>query len=163
MKLRGKHLLFFLTGILTILVIIIWALIYFHQQKSGLDVYCSTFLHFDNGEPAFIASADISFRLQPDHTGNVALYGHFHDEKGLYVIARTVSFNYRIINPGEIALSDMTYIKNPRDSTTDAIFKNYFFYVPEGTERIIRLRPSRNGYVVENEHSPVFMCLNKQG
>lgn len=157
----SKRLLLILTVFLATMVLSIWILLFLQQQKSGLDLYCSTFLHFDNEKPSFAASVDISFRLQPDHSGNVAINGNLKGEGVLNVIARTVSFNYRIINNDEIALSDMNYVKNTRDNTNDTLFRKYFFYVPEGTERVIRLRASRNGYLIENEQSPVFMCLNK--
>lgn len=146
---------------LLILVFSLWFYMHMRQQQNGMSVNCSTIISYNHKVPDFIASLDMIFRLDKNSHGQVILSGNMHSERGVETISRTILFNYEVNRPGEISVKDMHYAKNPRDTASDESFINGFFYVPEGTTRLLRINPLVNGWLIENMQSPFALCVNR--
>ncbi|HHF0155408.1 TPA: hypothetical protein ACPHTL_003974, partial [Enterobacter roggenkampii] len=101
------------------------------------------------------------FRLDKNHDGQAVLSGNIQSARGVNVISRTILFSYEMNRPGEIALTDTRYVKNPRDTADDDSFKSSFFYVPEGTVRQLKIEPTGNGWLIGNLQSPFALCVNR--
>ncbi|BBV66315.1 hypothetical protein [Kluyvera ascorbata] len=151
----------YLTAIIAIASLLLSAYLLFTRQPRGsMNVDCSTMLQMAYKDPDLTATIDLTFRLHRNHTGQVALSGKIKQDDRTQTISRTMLFDYEVKTPGEISLDNMRYAKNLKDSVTDDEFKMNFFYVPDGQKRTIKIRATRNAYLIENLHSPVFLCVN---
>ncbi|MGM8448381.1 hypothetical protein ACS6GG_09810 [Enterobacter bugandensis] len=155
------------TRIILVLLIILFLsatayLIYTRQQTPGLEVNCSTVIHYDNMAPVFVSSLELHFRLHDNHTGRAVLSGNIDDGNNITLISRSIVFDYEISAPGEISVSNLRYLKNTRDTASDDYFRNSFFYAREGTNRLLRLSPLNNGWLLGNLQSSFAICVNKQ-
>ncbi|MCX2867733.1 hypothetical protein ORL23_09585 [Kluyvera cryocrescens] len=137
-------------------------LIFSRHPYDGMTVNCSTILSLAHKNPDVSSVVDLTLRLHSNHTGQVALSGSIKQDNTTRTISRAVHFDYEIKNPGELLIENMRYEKNQKDSATDDDFKMNFFYVPDGKQRLIKINPLQNAYLIENPHSPVFLCVNKE-
>lgn len=133
-----------------------------HAHKSGLNINCSTILHFDHANPDFISTLELTFRLDSDFEGLVVLSGNIDTATGRQTVSRHITFDYDIKVPGEIVVSNMRHIKTTRDTAADEIIENGFFFVPEGTERQLRLSSTANAWLLGNPQSPFALCVNQK-
>lgn len=132
-----------------------------HKIVNSLNINCSSVFELTHIKPDFEVKSVMSVVLTNDEKGQVDISGVIKTPEGVQHISRSIHFDYELRTPEEIALWDMKYIKNSRDTAKDEIFKNYLFYIQSGNERFMKIRPFNNGYLIENRHSPVFMCVNK--
>lgn len=132
------------------------------SQQPGIKINCSTILHYDHASPNYVSSLEMTFRLDKDYEGLVVLSGYFDTPTGRQTIARNIQFDYSVKTPGEITVRNMSYIKTLRDNAHDEIVKNSFFFVPEGTERQLRLNPLSNAWLLGNPQSTFALCVNKK-
>lgn len=137
-------------------------LLFVCQSSNSMNIYCSTILQLAQKDPDLSATLDLTFRLQRNHTGQVALSGNIQKDGSSQVISRSMLFDYEIENPDEVSFKNMRYAKNLKDTASDEDFKMNFFYVPEGQKRTIKIHAIQNAYLIENVHSPVFLCVNKR-
>ncbi|WP_414455123.1 hypothetical protein [Enterobacter quasiroggenkampii] len=147
--------------LLVVLTLSVWFYVHKRQNQNYLKVNCSTILRYNHHEPDFIATLEFVFRLDINHDGQAVLSGNIQSDKGVHVISRTILFSYEMNRPGEIALTDTRYVKNPRDTADDDSFKSSFFYVPEGTVRQLKIEPAGNGWLIGNLQSPFALCVNR--
>lgn len=136
--------------------------LYKRSQTPGIKINCSTILHYDHASPNYVSSLEMTFRLDKDYEGLVVLFGYIDTPTGRQTIARNIQFDYSVKTPGEITVRNMSYIKTLRDNANDEIVKNSFFFVPEGTERQLRLNPLGNAWLLGNPQSPFALCVNKK-
>ncbi|MEX3020849.1 hypothetical protein AB4K05_14770 [Kluyvera sp. STS39-E] len=129
--------------------------------NNGISVNCSTILNLLHKTPDFTSAIDLRFQLRTNHTGQVDLSGNIKQADGIRFVSRTVLFDYEMSAPGDIAIENMRYVKNKKDSANDHDFKLSFFYVQEGQKRHIKVNPLHNAYLIENTLSPVLLCVNK--
>ncbi|HHA2302550.1 hypothetical protein I4P06_21370 [Enterobacter asburiae] len=137
-------------------------MLYKRLQQPGLNINCSTILHYDHSNPDYISTLELTFRLDSDFEGLVVLSGNINTATGRQTVSRNITFDYNIKAPGEIVVSDMRHIKTARDTADDEIIKKSFFFVPEGTERQLRLSPSGNAWLLGNPQSPFALCVNQK-
>ena len=151
-------------AIVTSGLIIISAGLLWHKsaQKPGIKVNCSTILHYDHAKPDYISTLELTFRLDSDFEGLVVLSGSIDTATGRQTVSRNIMFDYDIKVPGEIIVRNMSYIKTSRDNADDEIIKQSFFFVPEGTERQLRLSPLGNAWLLGNPQSPFVLCVNQK-
>ncbi len=147
--------------LLAFLALSAWFFLHMHQKQAGLNVNCSSIIRYNHQAPDFTASLEFVFRLEKNLNGYAVLSGNIHSARGTHVISRTVHFSYVVSRPDEIEISDMRYIKNPRDTADDESFRRSFFYVPEGAMRQLRISPSRNGWLLGNIQSPFALCVRR--
>ncbi|MCU6279336.1 hypothetical protein [Enterobacter quasiroggenkampii] len=147
--------------LLVVLTLSVWFYVHKRQNQNYLKVNCSTILRYNHHEPDFIATLEFVFRLDKNHDGQAVLSGNIQSARGVHVISRTILFSYEMNRPGEIALTDTRYVKNPRDTADDDSFKSSFFYVPEGTVRQLKIEPTDNGWLIGNLQSPFALCVNR--
>ncbi|BCL42732.1 hypothetical protein [Enterobacter roggenkampii] len=147
--------------LLVVLTLSVWFYVHKRQNQNYLKVNCSTILRYNHYEPDFVATLEFIFRLDEDHDGQAVLSGNIQSARGVHVISRTILFSYEMNRPGEIALTDTRYVKNPRDTADDDSFKSSFFYVPEGTVRQLKIEPTGNGWLIGNLQSPFALCVNR--
>lgn len=149
---------------ITFLLISIIAGLMWHKrtQGPGLTINCSTILHYDHAKPDYISTLELTFRLESDFEGLVVLSGSIDTAKGRQTVSRNITFDYDIKAPGEIVVSNMRHIKTARDTAADAIIEKSFFFVPEGTERQLRLSSSGNAWLLGNPQSPFALCVNQK-
>lgn len=132
------------------------------SQKPGLTINCSTILHYDHANPDYISTLELTFRLDSDFEGLVVLSGSIETASGKQTVSRNIMFDYDIKTPGEIVVSNMRHIKTARDTANDEIIEKSFFFVPEGTERQLRLSSTANAWLLGNPQSPFALCVNKK-
>ena len=147
--------------LLVVLTLSVWFYVHKRQNQNYLKVNCSTILRYNHYEPDFVATLEFVFRLDKNHEGQAVLSGNIQSARGVNVISRTILFSYEMNRPGEIALTDTRYVKNPRDTADDDSFKSSFFYVPEGTVRQLKIEPTGNGWLIGNLQSPFALCVNR--
>ena len=147
--------------LLVVLTLSVWFYVHKRQNQNYLKVNCSTILRYNHYEPDFVATLEFIFRLDKNHDGQAVLSGNIQSARGVNVISRTILFSYEMNRPGEIALTDTRYVKNPRDTADDDSFKSSFFYVPEGTVRQLKIEPTGNGWLIGNLQSPFALCVNR--
>ncbi|EOX7394782.1 hypothetical protein ACOMQ0_003538 [Enterobacter quasiroggenkampii] len=147
--------------LLVVLTLSVWFYVHKRQNQNYLKVNCSTILRYNHYEPDFVATLEFVFRLDKNHEGQAVLSGNIQSARGVHVISRTILFSYEMNRPGEIALTDTRYVKNPRDTADDDSFKSSFFYVPEGTVRQLKIEPAGNGWLIGNLQSPFALCVNR--
>lgn len=131
-------------------------------QRPGMKVNCSTILHYDHAKPDYISTLELTFRLDSDFEGLVVLSGSIDTTTGRQTVSRNITFDYDVKAPGEIVVSNMRHIKTARDTADDEIIKKNFFFVPEGTERQLRLSPLGNAWLLGNPQSPFALCVNQK-
>ena len=146
--------------LLVVLTLSVWFYVHKRQNQNYLKVNCSTILRYNHYEPDFVATLEFIFRLDKNHDGQAVLSGNIQSARGVNVISRTILFSYEMNRPGEIAITDTRYVKNPRDTADDDSFKSSFFYVPEGTVRQLKIEPTGNGWLIGNLQSPFALCVN---
>lgn len=134
-----------------------------HKNRivNSLNIDCTSVFELSHTKPEFDVKGTLSVRLTHDEQGQVDISGIIKTPEGIQHISRSIRFDYKLRAPEEIAMWDMIYVKNSRDTAKDDIFKNHLFYIQPGNERFMKIRPINNGYLIENLHSPVFMCVNK--
>jgi len=147
--------------LLVVLTLSVWFYVHKRQNQNYLKVNCSTILRYNHYEPDFVATLEFIFRLDKNHDGQAVLSGNIQSARGVNVISRTILFSYEMNRPGEFALTDTRYVKNPRDTADDDSFKSSFFYVPEGTVRQLKIEPTGNGWLIGNLQSPFALCVNR--
>lgn len=147
--------------LLVVLALSVWFYVHKRQNQNYLKVNCSTILRYNHYEPDFVATLEFVFRLDKNHEGQAVLSGNIQSARGVHVISRTILFSYEMNRPGEIALTNTRYVKNPRDTADDDSFKSSFFYVPEGTVRQLKIEPTGNGWLIGNLQSPFALCVNR--
>lgn len=145
-----------------LLIIITGLMLYKRLQQPGLNINCSTILHYDHSNPDYISTLELTFRLDSDFEGLVVLSGNIDTATGRQTVSRNITFDYNIKAPGEIVVRDMRHIKTARDTADDEIIKKSFFFVPEGTERQLRLSTSGNAWLLGNPQSPFALCVNQK-
>ena len=138
------------------------SVLYKRSQQTGLKLNCSTILHYNHAHPNYTANLEIAFRLDKDYEGLVILSGYIDTPSGRQTIARNIRFDYGVKTPGEIIIRNMSYIKKFRDNAHDEIVKNSFFFTPEGSERLLRLKPLSNAWLLGNPQSPFALCVNNK-
>lgn len=154
-----KWIILTITALLLIAAALLW---HKSTQRTGMDINCSTILHYDHARPDYISSLEMTFRLARDYEGLVMLSGHIDTATGRQIVSRNITFDYAVKVPGEIVVSNMHYIKTNRDTAQDDILSQSFFFVPEGTERQLRLSPLSNAWLLGNPQSPFALCVNKK-
>ncbi|EQA6227443.1 hypothetical protein ACX5CW_004108 [Enterobacter ludwigii] len=147
--------------LIVLLTLSAWFFLHMRQKQAAMNVNCSSIIQYNHQAPDFTASLEFVFRLEENLDGYTVLSGNIHSARGTHVISRTVHFSYVMNRPGEIEISDMRYIKNPRDTADDESFRRSFFYVPEGAVRQLRINPSRNGWLIGNLQSPFALCVSR--
>lgn len=145
-------------------LIIISAGLLWHKstQKPGMEINCSAILHYDHVDPDYVSALEMTFRLDSDYEGLVVLSGSIATATGKQTVSRNITFDYNVKVPGEIIIRNMKYIKTFRDTAQDDILTRGFFYVPDGTERQLRLNPLGNAWLLGNQQSPFALCINKK-
>lgn len=151
--------------ILIILVLMMTsAVLLWHKngQQPGMNINCSTIiLYQDTTEPVHSA-LEMTLRLNSDYEGLVVLSGSVETATGKQTVSRNITFDYAVKIPGEILVQNMRYIKTPRDTAYDDIFTKNFFFVPENTERQLRINSLNNAWLLGNPQSPFALCVNKK-
>lgn len=132
------------------------------SQKPGLTINCSTILHYDHAKPDYISTLELTFRLESDFEGLVVLSGSIDTARGRQTVSRNITFDYDIKTPGEIVVSNMRHIKTARDTADDEIIKKSFFFVPDNSERQLRLNATANAWLLGNPQSPFALCVNQK-
>lgn len=149
--------------VFTLLVVISTGLFWYKSfQTPGMKINCSTILHYDHANPDYVTTIEITFRLDRDYGGLVVLSGNIDTAAGRQNISRNIIFDYDVKELGEIIISNMSYIKTHRDNADDDILMKNFFFVPEDTERQLRLSSLRNAWLLGNPQSPFALCVNKK-
>ena len=161
MKRINTSTLIILLSCVVLLLVAGWIYLQKRQFEDGLDVNCSSPLNMTHMGPDFNAKLDISFRLLRDFTGQVSLSGEISTTDGKQFVSRTVKFEYSPYSSDELAISEMRYIKNARDTASDEIFEHHMLFVPDGGERYIKISPINNAYLIQNLHSPILLCVDK--
>lgn len=100
-------------------------------------------------------------RLDKNHDGQAVLSGNIQSDRGVCIISRTILFSHEMNRPDEISLIDTRYVKNPRDIADGESFKSSFLYIPEGTVRQLKIKPTSNGWLIGNLQSPYALCVNR--
>ena len=136
---------------------------YMLKRQNGMDVDCNTIIRYNHLNPDFTATLNLVFRLDKQFAGQVVLSGYINSEGSPEtVVSRTIHFGYEVNRLGEISVKNVHYVKKSQDTTSDEIFRQGFFYVPEGTVRQLRINPLLNGWLIENLQSPFALCVNKE-
>lgn len=135
--------------------------LYTPYPNSGLDLNCSTTIHYDHKDPDFTSMIELNLRLFKNRTGRAILAGRINANDEIQTISRSIVFNYDMTHPDEISVRNFDYIKNTRDTANDAFIRSNFFYAPEGVTRQMRLTPSENAWLIGNLQSPFALCVNK--
>lgn len=131
-------------------------------QRPGMNINCSTILHYDHAAPDYVSTLEFTFRLERDYEGLVLLSGIINVSSDKQIVSRNIAFNYDIKTPGEILVRNTRYIKTSRDTASDDIINRSFLYVPEGTERQLKLSPLGNAWLLGNPQSPFALCVNRK-
>lgn len=155
---RRTHVLI-ITIMLMVSAILLW---HKSTRDSGVEINCSTILRYNHANPDYVSTLEMIFRLDRDYEGLVMLSGNIETATGRQTVSRNITFDYAVKVPGEIILSKMNYIKTIRDTAQDDIITRSFFFVPEGSERQLRVNPLGNAWLLGNPQSPFAICVNKR-
>ncbi|HBW2765519.1 TPA: hypothetical protein MEW02_003464 [Klebsiella pneumoniae] len=158
-KSEKKWIIMIISALIMIPAGLLW---YKSSQRSGMKVNCSTILHYDHAKPDYISTLELTFRLDSDFEGLVVLSGNIDAAGGRQTVSRNITFDYDVKFPGEINVRNMRYIKTSRDNADDEILMKSFFFVPEGTERQLRVSPLGNAWLLGNPQSPFALCVSQK-
>ncbi|MCS3430975.1 hypothetical protein [Klebsiella sp. BIGb0407] len=129
------------------------------EVRGGVYFHCSTSFRLTHDNPQFNAGLNIFLQLQKNGSGLIDLTGKVDTAAGSFDVARIYHFNYEKQGDSVYHLADITTSLRSSETVDDTLMNNLFFSTTPKEGRYLRMTKMENSYVIDNLHSPIFICI----
>ena len=127
--------------------------------KGGVYFHCSTSFRITHDKPDFNAGLNTFLQLQKDGSGLIDLTGKVDTHGQSFEVARTYHFNYEKQGDSLYHLTQINTSSRSSETVDDNLMNNLFFSTTPKEGRYLRMTKMENSYVINNLHSPIFVCI----
>lgn len=129
------------------------------EVRGGVYFHCSTSFRLTHDNPKFNAGLNIFLQFQKDGSGIIDMTGKVDIQSGSFDVARIYHFNYEKQGGSVYHLTDITTSLRSSETVDDTVMNNLFFSTTPKEGRYLRMTKMGNSYVIDNLHSPIFICI----
>jgi len=129
------------------------------EVRGGVYFHCSTSFRLTHDNPKFNAGLNIFLQLQKNGSGLIDLTGKVDTQNGSFDVARIYHFNYEKQGESVYHLMDINTSLRSSETIDDTTMNNLFFSTTPKEGRYLRMTKMENSYVIDNLHSPIFICI----
>lgn len=129
------------------------------EVRGGVYFHCSTSFRLTHDNPGFNAGLNIFLQLQKNGSGLIDLTGKVDTQGKNFEVARTYYFNYEKQGDSVYHLTQINVSSRSYETVDHTLMNNLFFSTTPKEGRYLRMTKMENSYVIDNLHSPIFVCI----
>lgn len=129
------------------------------EVRGGVYFHCSTSFRLTHNNPNFNAGINVFLQLQKNGSGLIDLTGKVDSQGATFEVARTYHFNYEKQGDSLYHLTQINTSLRSSETVDDNLMNNLFFSTTPKEGRYLRMTKMENSYVINNLHSPIFVCI----
>jgi len=129
------------------------------EVRGGVYFHCSTSFRLTHDNPKFNAGLNLFLQLQKNGSGLIDMTGKVDIQGESFDVARIYNFNYEKQGESVYHLTDINTSLRSSETIDDTVMNNAFFSTTPKEGRYLRMTKMGNSYVIDNLHSPIFICI----
>ncbi|WP_300000347.1 hypothetical protein [uncultured Cedecea sp.] len=150
---------FLLVGFVVIALLIFLFSASKKQMEGDVYFHCATSFQMKYNKPEFIAKLNIFLQLQRDGRGIFDISGKVYSQGETFDVARTYHFIHQREGGTVYHLTDIKTSRRNYESVDETLMNSLFFSATQKEGRYLRMTKMENSYIIDNLHSPVFVCI----
>lgn len=150
---------FLLSALMAVASLLLIYIAHDEKIKGGVDYHCSTSFRVQRDNPDFSARLNIFLQVKRNGSAFFDITGKVDHLGKSYDVARTYNFNYQKESDLVYHLTQMSISERSPDTVDNNLMNSLFFSTNQKDGQYMRVTKMENSYVVNNLHSPIFICI----
>lgn len=146
-----------LSFVLSIILVLCWLIFSSHHEK---DFDCSSYLRIESVASSFDAKFKTFLLMREDNSGYFDISGKVDAEGKIFNVERAYHFDYEKKVNNIYFLTNISVSKRNADNILENVMQKIFSGPNTDAKRYIKIQKIKNAYLIQNLHSPSFMCID---